>query len=142
MKPVLEKCGLTLEACKEIAAAAEAEATKNGWRVAIALVDDGGHLTYLARMDETQFGSNEAAVQKAYSAIAYKRPTKIWEDAVASGRNAVMGLPRAIPIEGGLPLVIGGKTVGAIGISGGKAAEDGLVAKAGAEALEKLLAKA
>ena len=130
-----DKKALTLEAAKKIAAAAETEAKKNSWRVVIAVVDDGGHLIYLQRIDETQTGSIDVAIQKARGAVAYKRPTKVFEEAVAGGRTAILGLPGAMPFEGGLPLVVDGKVIGAIGVSGVTAAQDGQIAKAGADAL-------
>lgn len=130
-----DKKALTLEAAKKIAAAAEAEAKKNNWRVVIAVVDDGGHLIYLQRIDETQTGSIDVAIQKARGAVAYKRPTKVFEEAVAGGRNVILNLPHSMPIEGGLPLVVDGKVIGGIGVSGVTAAQDGQVAKAGADAL-------
>jgi uncharacterized protein GlcG (DUF336 family) len=130
-----DKKALTLDAAKKVAAAAEVEAKKNNWRMVIAVVDEGGHLVYLQRIDETQTGSIDVAVQKARSAAAFKRPTKVFEDAVAGGRTALLGLSGAVPIEGGLPLVVDGKVIGAIGASGGTAPQDGQVAKAGADAL-------
>jgi uncharacterized protein GlcG (DUF336 family) len=136
-----DKKALTLEAAKKIAAAAEAEAMKNNWRVVIAIVDDGGHLISLQRTDETQTGSIDVAIQKARGAVAYKRPTKVFEDAVAGGRNVILSLPHAMPIEGGLPLVVDGKVIGGIGVSGVTAQQDGIVAKAGADALAKLPAR-
>lgn len=138
---LMEKKALTLEAAKKIAAAAEAEAMKNNWRVVIAIVDDGGHLVYLARIDETQTGSIDVAIQKARGAVAYKRPTKVFEDAVAGGRNVIMTLPHSMPIEGGLPFVVDGKVIGGIGVSGVTAPQDGIVAKAGVDALMKLLGR-
>lgn len=132
-----DKKALTLAAAKKVAAGAEAEARKNNWRMVIAIVDDGGHLVYLERIDETQTGSIDIAIAKARSAAAFKRPTKVFEDAVAGGRNAILGLTGAMPIEGGLPLVVDGKVIGAIGASGGTAPQDGQVAKAGTEALGK-----
>ena len=130
-----DKKALTLEAAKKIAAAAEAEAKKNNWRVVIAIVDDGGHLIYLQRTDETQTGSIDVAIQKARGAVAYKRPTKVFEEAVAGGRNVVMTLPHSMPIEGGLPFVVDGKVIGGIGVSGVTAQQDGITAKAGVDAL-------
>lgn len=123
---------LSLIEAKRIAAAARAEAEKNGWTVVIAIVDDGGHLIYLERMDDTQKASIRIAEEKARTAILFKRPTKVFEDAVADGRVAVLGLPGALPIEGGLPLVRGGEYLGAIGVSGVRAHQDGAVAAAGA----------
>lgn len=124
---------LNLEAAKRIAAAAEAEARKNNWNVVIALVDDGGHLVYLQRMDDTQYASVKVATEKAQTAIGFKRPTKAFEDAVVSGKTAILGLP-IIPLEGGLPLVVDGKMIGAIGVSGVTSQQDGIVAKAGIDA--------
>lgn len=131
MKPVL-----TLTDAKRIAAAAEAEAQKNNWRVVIAVVDDGGHLLYLQRSHETQFGSVETAIAKAYAAIAFQRPTKSAEDAVMSGRLIHLALPSVIPAEGGVPLLIDGIAVGGLGISGVRSPEDGLIAAAGLAALQ------
>ena len=130
-----DKKVLTLEGAKKIAAAAEAEARKNNWNVVIAVVDDGGHLLYLQRIDGTQTGSIEVAIQKARTAQAFKRPTKVFEDAIAGGRNALIALHGALPLEGGLPIMVGGQLVGAIGVSGVKSTEDGQIAKAGAESL-------
>lgn len=132
---LMDKKALTLAAAKKIAAAAEAEAIKNNWRVVIAIVDDGGHLIYLQRIDETQTGSIDVAIQKARGAVAYKRPTKVFEDAVAGGRNVIITLPHSMPIEGGLPLTVEGKVIGAIGVSGVTAQQDGVTAKAGVDAL-------
>jgi len=130
---------LTLAAAKRIAAAAEKVAAKNGWVMFIAIVDDGGNLMYLERMDDAQLGSLDVSIQKARSALLFKRPTKVMEDAVTAGRIVVMTLPNALPVEGGLPLLADGKIVGAIGVSGATAPEDGIVAKAGADELLKLL---
>ncbi|PYN55699.1 MAG: hypothetical protein DMD92_16770 [Candidatus Rokuibacteriota bacterium] len=130
-----DKKALTLVAAKKMAAAAEAEAVKNNWRMVIAVVDDGGYLIYLQRTDETQAGSVDVAIQKAKSAAMFRRPTKVFEDAVAGGRNALLGLTGAVPIEGGVPIMLDGKLLGAVGVSGGSAAQDGQVAKAGVDAL-------
>lgn len=130
---------LTLEVVKHIAAAAETEANKNGWLVVIAVVDDGGHLLYLQRLDNTQFGSVEVATQKARCAVGFKRPTKTFADAVSSGRVGLLGLPGILPLEGGVPLTIDGDIVGAIGVSGVTSEQDGQIAKAGADALNGLL---
>jgi len=129
-KPVL-----TLEHAKRIAAAAEAEAQQNKWRVVIAVVDDGGHLLYLQRGHDTQFGSVETAIQKARAAIAFQRPTKAAEDAVLGGRLIHLALPGVIPAEGGVPLEIDGVIVAGLGISGVRSFQDGQVAAAGAAAL-------
>jgi glc operon protein GlcG len=125
---------LTLEAAKKIAAVAEAEAIKNKWTMVVAIVDDGGNLVYLQRMDNTQIGSIEVAMKKAKSAISFKRPTKAFEDMVAQGKTDILGLPGAIAIEGGLPIIVDGQYIGAIGVSGGTRQQDGVVAKAAVDA--------
>ena len=129
-KPVL-----ALEDAKRIAAAAEAEAQLNGWRVVIAVVDDGGHLLYLQRSHDTPFGSVDTAICKARAAIAFQRPTKASEDAVLSGRLIHLSLPGVIPAEGGVPLEIDGAVVGGLGISGVRSFQDGQIAAAGLTAL-------
>ncbi|MEX2264382.1 MAG: heme-binding protein [Bryobacteraceae bacterium] len=129
---------LTLEGAKRIAAAAETEARNNKWNVVIAILDEGGHLLYLERMDGTQIGSLAVAQEKAASAVKFKRPTKVFEDGVAGGRNAILKLPAAMPIEGGLPLTSDGAVVGAIGVSGVTSQQDGQIAKAGVDALAKM----
>jgi glc operon protein GlcG len=128
-----DKKALTLDAAKKIAAAAEAEAKKNSWNVVIAIVDDGGHLLYLQRMDGTQTGSIEVAIKKAQTAMSFKRPTKVFEDAIAGGRTALIALHGALPLEGGVPVTVGGQIIGSIGVSGVKSTEDGQIAKAGAD---------
>lgn len=133
------KRALTLEVAKEMSAAAEAEAVKNGWNVVIAIVDDGGRLMHLIRRDGTQYGSIEVAQDKARTAIAFRRPTKAFEDAVAGGRNAILGLNGATPVEGGLPIVVDGEMIGAIGVSGVQSSQDAQVAKAGVDALPRIL---
>ncbi len=130
-----DKKVLTLEGAKKVAAAAEAEARKNNWNVVIVVVDDGGNLLYLQRNDGTQTGSIDIAIQKARTSQAFKRSTKVFEDAIAGGRTALLALPGALPLEGGLPLMSGGQLVGAIGVSGVKSTEDGQIAKAGADLL-------
>jgi uncharacterized protein GlcG (DUF336 family) len=137
-----DKKALTLAVAKRIAAAAEQEAAKNNWNIFIAIVDDGGNLMYLERMDDSQLASQEVSIAKARSALLFKRPTKALEDAVTGGRVVVMALTNAVPVEGGLPLIAYGKIVGAIGISGASSAQDGIIAKAGVAELEKILAQA
>ncbi len=132
--PLIDKKAVTLEFAKKVAEAAEQKAAENNWPVAIAIVDEGGQLVYLARRDGTQFGSIDVSIRKAVTAAAFKRPTKVFEDAVAGGRMALLGLPGALPLEGGLPLYVDGKVIGAIGVSGVTAQQDGMVAKAGADA--------
>jgi glc operon protein GlcG len=135
-----DKKTLTLTIAKQIAAAAEAEAIKNKFTMVIAVLDDGGNLIYLERMDETQLASIQIAQGKAHTALAFKRPTKALEDAVAGGRNAILSFPGAVVVEGGLPLTTpDGKIIGSIGCSGGTSPQDGIVAKAGVDALAKML---
>ncbi len=130
-----DRKALTLEAAMKIAAAAEAEATKNNWNVSIAIVDEGGHLMLLHKRDNTQYGSIDISIQKAQTAAGFKRATKVFEDAIAGGRTAILGIEQVLPLEGGVPLVFNGQIVGAIGVSGVTAQQDGVVAKAGADAL-------
>jgi uncharacterized protein GlcG (DUF336 family) len=133
--PLITKHTLSLTAAKKIAGAAESFARRKGWNVVIAVVDDGGHLIYLARMDGTQIGSLEVAQAKARTALTFKRPTKAWDEVLSDGRHAVLGLPGVTPVEGGLPLRVKGEFVGAIGVSGVTSPQDGLIAEAGAAAL-------
>ena len=126
---------LTLEDAHRISSAARRAAVEKNWNVVIAVVDDGGHLITLERMDGTQKGSVRVAEQKARTAILFKRPTKAFEDAVLQGRPVMMTMPDAICLEGGLPLIRDGVYVGAIGVSGLTSAEDGIVAAQGASAL-------
>ena len=132
---------LTLEVAKQMAAAAAQHAAQNKWTMVIAIVDDGGNLMYLEKMDETQIGSIEVAQAKARTAIRYKRPTKALEDAVAGGRQVVMTLPGATPVEGGVPITVDGKIIGAIGLSGMASNQDGECAKAALDALPKILGR-
>lgn len=131
-----ERRVLTLEGAKRIAAAAEAEARKNQWNVAIAVVDEAGLLVHYLRIDDTQTASPEIAIGKARTAAMFRRPTKAMEDAVAKGRPVVMTFPGAVPVQGGLPLVSGGRVIGGIGVSGVQSHQDEIVAKAGADVLE------
>ena len=128
---------LTLADAKRIAAAAETEALRNEWRVVIAVVDDGGHLLYLQRSHDTQFGSVETAIKKAHAAVAFQRPTKTSEDAVLSGRLIHLALPGVIPAEGGVPLLRDGQVIGGLGVSGVRSFQDGQIAQSGADALDK-----
>lgn len=132
---MIDKKALSLEAVKKIAAAAEAEATKNKWNVVITIVDEGGQLLYLQRMDGAQYGSVDVAIRKARTSSAFKRSTKVFEDAIAGGRTAILSLDQALTLEGGLPLVFNGQIVGAIGVSGVTSQQDGQIAKAGADSL-------
>jgi glc operon protein GlcG len=129
---------ISLDQAKKVLAGAEAEARKNSWNVVIAILDSGGHLVLLQRLDNTQFASVEVAQQKAYSAVAFRRPTKVFQDGVAAGGEGLrfLKLAGATPVEGGLPLVFDGKVVGAIGVSGVTSQQDNQIAKAGADALK------
>lgn len=129
------KKALNLAVAKEIAAAAEKEARANKWNVVIAVVDEGANLIYLQRMDETQIGSIDVAIAKAQSAVKFKRPTKAFEDALKGGRQAILKLPGAIPVEGGLPVQVDGRVIGAIGVSGVQSFEDAQIAAAGLKAI-------
>jgi glc operon protein GlcG len=132
---MISKPILTLGDAKKIATAAEAEALRNSWRVVIAIVDDGGHLLYLQRSHDTQFGSVEIATQKARAAVAFQRPTKVTEDAVLGGRLIHLALPGALPAEGGVPIMHENQIIGGIGVSGVRSFEDGIIAQAGLAAL-------
>jgi uncharacterized protein GlcG (DUF336 family) len=132
---MVDKKAMSLEAARRIAASAEAEAVRNKWNVVIAIVDDGGQLLYLQRMDGAQYGSIDVAIQKARTSAAFRRPTKVFEDAIAGGRTAILSLDQALALEGGLPIVHDGQVVGAIGVSGVTSQQDGQIAKAGTEAL-------
>ncbi|MGA8224649.1 MAG: heme-binding protein [Candidatus Acidiferrales bacterium] len=129
---------VTLENAKKAAAAAIAEAEKNKWTLAVAIVDPDGTLVYYEKMDNTQLGSAKVAINKARSAALFKRPTKAFQDALAAGGDGlrVLGLEGAVPVEGGVPLVMDGKIVGAIGMSGAKSSEDAQCAQVGANTLK------
>jgi len=129
---------ITVEMAKRAAAPAVAEAMKNKLTMAVAIVDTHGELVYFEKMDDTQMGSVGVAIAKANSAARFKRPTKAFQDAVAAGGEGLrmLGLDGAVPVEGGIPLVVGGKIVGAIGASGGTSQQDGIVAAAGAAAVK------
>ena len=127
---------INLDTARKAAAAAEAEARKNSWNVVIAVVDTGGHLVYLQRIDGTQYASVAVATQKAQSSVAYRRPTKVFEDAVKGGNPQLASLPGAMPVDGGLPIVVDGRIIGGIGVSGVTSAQDGQIAAAGVAALK------
>jgi uncharacterized protein GlcG (DUF336 family) len=127
---------LTLEDCKKMSAAAEAEARRNNWNVAIAILDDGGHLLHLVRMDGATPANAEIAVQKARTAATTRRSSKSWEERVAGGRLVMMKMP-VLPVQGGLPIVFEGTCVGGIGASGVQSHEDEQIVQAGIDALLK-----
>jgi uncharacterized protein GlcG (DUF336 family) len=130
--------GITLEQAKKAVDAAEAEARKNGWTMAIAVVSNGGWLVHFSKMDNTQFASIEIAQHKARASAIFRRPTKVFEDRLAGGGAglAVLTLDGAIAVEGGVPLMVGGKVIGAIGCSGGTAQQDGQACAAGVNTLK------
>jgi len=129
---------INLETAKKVTASAIAEARKNNWTMAVAITDTGGNLIYFEKMDGTQTGSVRVAIGKSRSAVLFKRPTKALQDTVAAGGEGIrmLRLEGAVPIEGGLPLLMDGKIVGAIGVSGGTSQQDGVAAKAGADTLK------
>ena len=126
---------LTLRAAKALADAAEAEAARRGAAVVIAVVDDGGSLLVLHRLDDTQVASVEVGIAKARTAAIFRRPSKVFEDQVKNGRVAALGLPGAAPLQGGIPIIHRGKVIGAIGVSGNTPQEDEDIAKVGASLL-------
>src|SRR5436305_13180881 len=130
---------LTLEVVKKIAAAAEAEAKKRGATVVIVVVDDGGHLLLLERLDDTQVASVEVGIGKARTAAIFRRPSKVFEDQVRDGRVAALALPGATPLQGGIPILVAGKVIGAIGVSGNTQQEAEDITKFGAACADSAL---
>jgi glc operon protein GlcG len=126
---------LTLDAARRIAAAAEAEARRNSWNVSVAVVDDGGQLLLFHRMDDTKLVAIDIAIRKARTAVFFQGPTKALEEEVAGGRTALLPIAGFMPLEGGVPLVVEGKVIGAVGVSGVTGAQDAQCAHAGAKAL-------
>jgi glc operon protein GlcG len=129
---------ITADVAKKAAAAAIAEAKKNNFFMAIAIVDPNGFLVYFEKMDNTQNGSVNVAQDKAKSAALFRRPTKVFQDGLAAGGVGLrlLALQGAVPVDGGFPLIVGGKVIGAIGASGGTSDQDGQVAKAGADSVK------
>jgi glc operon protein GlcG len=134
---LLQTNTLSLEAAKSMAAAAEVEARKNNWNVAVAIVDASGGLILFHRLDETQPASLDIALQKARTAARFKRPTKALEDAVAGGRTVLLAIEGLLPLEGGLPIIVDGKVIGAVGVSGVTSQQDAQVAQAAITALRR-----
>ena len=126
---------LTLEAGRRIAAAAQIRAQAMNLRVVVAVLDEGGHPILVERMDGTQTASVEIALAKGRSAAAFKRPTREMASWVAGGEVALMALPGLLPVEGGIPIIVGGHVVGSVGVSGATAEEDGQIAQAGVAAI-------
>ena len=138
MLPTPYGMAISLDNAKKAAAPALAEARKNNWAMAVAIVDTAGNLVYFEKMDETQTGSVAVAIAKARSAALFKRPTKAFQDTLAAGGEGlrILKLENAVAVDGGVPLVMDGKIVGAIGLSGGTSQQDGQCAQAGANALK------
>ena len=129
----IEQKVLTLAEAQLIVKSAEERAKQDKWNVVISVVDAGGHLICLHRMDGAQIGSVEVSQQKAKTAVYFKRPTKFFQDLVAGGNTAILGLPNVVASEGGIPIVHEGQVIGAIGVSGVTSAQDGIIAKAALE---------
>ena len=134
---LLQTKTLSLEAARSMAVAAEAEARKNNWNVAVAIVDASGGLILFHRLDETQPASLDIAIQKARTAARFKRPTKALEDAVAGGRTVLLAVKGLLPLEGGLPIIVDGQVIGAVGVSGVTSQQDAQVARAAITALPR-----
>ena len=130
-----DRKALTLDGARRIMAAAEAEAMKNKWTVAIAIVDEGGELIAFHKIDDTQAASIDVAIGKARTAARMKRPTKALEDAVAGGRTVLLSVEGLVPLEGGVPITVEGRIIGAVGVSGVTSQQDAQVAQAGIAAL-------
>jgi glc operon protein GlcG len=128
-----------IETARKVMSAAEAEATKNNWAVVIAILDSGGNLVMLHRLDDTQLASTEIAQGKARTALLFKRPTKVLDDAISSGGVGLrfLALKDIVPLEGGVPIVLDGKIIGAIGVSGVLSSQDAQIARAGIDAVTK-----
>jgi len=129
------KPSLTLEDCRNITAACEAEAKRNNWNVTIVIVDDGGHVLLLTRMDGAAPVTAEIATEKGRSAAIARRSTKVSEDRIAAGRVALLKMP-VLPVQGGVPIIVQGECAGAVGVSGMQSHEDEQVCNAGIAALK------
>jgi uncharacterized protein GlcG (DUF336 family) len=128
---------LTLADCEKIAAGAMAEAQRNKWIVAIAILDDGGHLLHFLRMDGATPASATISVDKARTAALSRRPSGVWEQRIKEGRTAMLKMPGILPVQGGVPIMVDGSCVGAVGVSGVQSHEDEQIAQAGIDALLK-----
>jgi uncharacterized protein GlcG (DUF336 family) len=125
---------LTLEDCRKIGAAAQAEARKNNWNVVVAVLDDGGHLRWLEAMDGTSPFNCQVAIEKGRSAAVSRRSTHNWEERIKDGRNSLIKMP-VLPVQGGVPMMADGQCVGAVGVSGVQSHEDEQIANSGIAAL-------
>jgi uncharacterized protein GlcG (DUF336 family) len=128
---------LTLEDCVKLSAAAEAEARKNGWNVAIAVLDDGGHLLHFARMDGATPANAAIAVEKGRTAAMSRRSSGKWQDIVKGGRPEMLKMPNILPVQGGMPVIADGTCIGGVGVSGVQSHEDEQIAQAGIDAILK-----
>lgn len=126
---------LTLEDCRRISAAAEAEANRNKWEVAIVILDDGGHILHAMRTDGATPANLTIATDKARTAALTRRPSKMWEERIAGGRLSMLKMPGILPVEGGLPIIVEGTCIGGIGVSGVASHEDAQIGQAGIDAL-------
>jgi uncharacterized protein GlcG (DUF336 family) len=126
---------LTLEDCRRIFTAAEAEAKNNHWNVCIAILDDGGHLLHLVRMDGVSPANARIAMEKGRTAAESRRASSVWEERIKAGRNAMLGMPGITPVQGGLPIIVEGVCVGGVGVSGVQSHEDEQIAAAGIKSL-------
>lgn len=135
------KKSLNLAVARQVVELVEKEAAKINFNVVIAVADEGGHIICLERMDDVQFASVEIAEQKAYAAAAFKRPTKFFHDSLAAGNTSLLKLPGLIMTEGGVPLIVDGKVIGGLGVSGGAPAKDHVIAQAAADALAKIVSQ-
>lgn len=129
---LIDKTALTLDGAKQIMAVAEAKAKRDGARVVIAVVDDGGSLLLLERLDDPQVASVNVGIDKARTAAIYRRPSKVFEDQVKNGRVSALALHGAVALQGGVPITVNGKVIGAIGVSGETPQQDEDIATAGA----------
>lgn len=134
--PLYGQPGVNLEQATKAVEAAIAEAKKNGWLMAVAVVSNGGHLVHFSKMDGTLFGSVQIAIDKANTAALFRRPSKVFEDRANSGGTNVLSLRGVTASEGGIPLMRDGKVIGAIGCSGGTSPQDGQACKAGADTIK------
>jgi len=128
---------LTQDDCVKVMAAAEAEARKNKWNVAIAILDDGGHLLHFTRMDGATPANAGIALEKGRTAAISRRSSGKWEELIKSGRTAMMKMPGILPVQGGMPIVADGTCIGAVGVSGVQSQQDEQIAQAGIDALLK-----
>jgi uncharacterized protein GlcG (DUF336 family) len=131
----VEKKTVSLALAKKMAAAAEAEATKNSWNMVITVLDDGGNIVYIGRMDGAQLGSIDVSQGKARTALNFRRPSKAFQDLVDQNQAHLITLPHVVAVQGGLPITLDGKVIGAIGVSGGSSAQDEQCAQAGLNAI-------